>query len=111
MDKMFTASPELPGAGSRHRVLLGVTGGVAAYKSAELARLLQRNNVEVRVAMTEAGTRFVTPVTFQALTGKPVVTQLTSILWWTLATLRRDERVGGFGRLLEEMPSAARATV
>jgi maleate isomerase len=43
-------------------------------------------------------------------TGKPVVTQLTSILWWTLATLRLDERVGGFGRLLEEMPSAARAT-
>ena len=58
------------------RVLLGVTGGVAAYKVAELARLLQRNNVEVRVAMTEAATRFVTPVTFQALTGKPVATDL-----------------------------------
>jgi len=39
-------------------------------------------------------------------TGKPVVTQLTSILWWTLATLRLDERVGGYGRLLDEMPSA-----
>jgi phosphopantothenoylcysteine decarboxylase / phosphopantothenate---cysteine ligase len=59
-----------------HRLLLGVTGGVAAYKVAELARLLQRNNVEVQVAMTEAATRFVTPVTFQALTGKPVVTDL-----------------------------------
>ena len=56
------------------RLLLGVTGGIAAYKVAELARLLQRNNVEVQVAMTEAGTRFVTPATFQALTGKPVVT-------------------------------------
>jgi phosphopantothenoylcysteine decarboxylase/phosphopantothenate--cysteine ligase len=53
------------------RLLLGVTGGVAAYKVAELARLLQRNNVEVQVAMTEAATKFVTPATFQALTGTP----------------------------------------
>ena len=58
------------------RVLLGVTGGIAAYKVAELARLLIRNNVEVQVAMTEAATRFVTPATFQALTGKPVITDL-----------------------------------
>ena len=58
------------------RLLLGVTGGIAAYKAAELARLLQRNNVEVQVAMTDAGTRFVTPATFQALTGKPVITDL-----------------------------------
>ena len=58
------------------RVLLGVTGGIAAYKVAELARLLIRNNVDVQVAMTEAATRFVTPATFQALTGKPVVTDL-----------------------------------
>ena len=62
--------------GLNHRLLLGVTGGIAAYKVAELARLLQRNNVEVQVAMTEAATRFVTPATFQALTGKPVVTDL-----------------------------------
>ncbi len=62
--------------GSSRRVLLGVTGGIAAYKAAELARLLMRNNVEVRVAMTEAATRFVTPATFQALTGQPVVTDL-----------------------------------
>src|SRR3954470_21658314 len=58
------------------RLLLGVTGGVAAYKVAELARLLQRNNVEVQVAMTEAATKFVGPATFQALTGRPVVTDL-----------------------------------
>jgi phosphopantothenoylcysteine decarboxylase / phosphopantothenate---cysteine ligase len=58
------------------RVVLGVTGGIAAYKVAELARLLMRNNVEVQVAMTEAATKFVTPATFQALTGKPVVTDL-----------------------------------
>ena len=60
----------------KRRVLLGVTGGIAAYKVAELARLLIRNNVEVRVAMTEAGTKFVTPATFQALTGHPVATDL-----------------------------------
>ncbi len=60
----------------KRRLLLGVTGGIAAYKVAELARLLQRNNVEVRVAMTDSATRFVTPATFQALTGKPVVTDL-----------------------------------
>lgn len=58
------------------RLLLGVTGGVAAYKVAELARLLQRNNVEVQVAMTDAATKFVTPATFQALTGRHVVTDL-----------------------------------
>ena len=59
----------------KRRILLGVTGGIAAYKAAELARVLQRNNVEVQVAMTDAGTKFVTPATFQALTGKPVVTE------------------------------------
>ena len=58
------------------RVLLGVTGGIAAYKAAELARLLMRNNVEVQVAMTQAAKRFVTPATFQALTGKPVISDL-----------------------------------
>jgi phosphopantothenoylcysteine decarboxylase/phosphopantothenate--cysteine ligase len=58
------------------RIVLGVTGGIAAYKAAELARLLIRNNVEVRVSMTEAATRFVAPATFQALTGQPVVTDL-----------------------------------
>lgn len=62
--------------GLAHRILLGVTGGIAAYKAAELARLLIRNNAEVQVAMTEAATRFVTPATFQALTGKPVITDL-----------------------------------
>jgi phosphopantothenoylcysteine decarboxylase/phosphopantothenate--cysteine ligase len=62
--------------GLNPRLLLGVTGGVAAYKAAELARLLQKNNARVRVAMTEAATHFVGPATFQALTGEPVVTDL-----------------------------------
>ena len=60
----------------RKRLLLGITGGVAAYKAAALARLLVRAGADVRVAMTEAATRFVTPVTLQALTGQTVWTDL-----------------------------------
>ena len=58
------------------RILLGLTGGIAAYKAAELTRLLVRAGADVRVAMTEAATRFVTPLTFQALSGQPVWTDL-----------------------------------
>ena len=58
---------------NRH-ILLGVTGGVAAYKVAQYARELQRRGATVQVAMTEAATRFVGPVTFQALTGRQVYT-------------------------------------
>lgn len=58
------------------RVLLGVTGGVAAYKSAALLRLLIRAGYDVRVVMTEAATRFITPMTLQALSGQPVWTDL-----------------------------------
>ena len=55
-------------------IVLGVTGGIAAYKAAELVRLLVREGAAVQVVMTEAATRFVTPVTFQALSGRPVFT-------------------------------------
>ena len=58
------------------RILLGVTGGIAAYKSAELVRRLQDLGATVKVAMTPAGTEFVTPLTFQALSGHPVHTTL-----------------------------------
>lgn len=58
------------------RVLLGVGGGIAAYKSAELARLLMQRGGEVQAVITEAGQLFVTPLTFAALTGKPVLTDL-----------------------------------
>ena len=54
-------------------IVLGITGGIAAYKAAELARLLVKQGVEVRVAMTEAACHFITPATMQALTGKPVL--------------------------------------
>ena len=58
---------------NQKRIVLGITGGVAAYKAAELARLLVKQGVEVQVAMTEAATHFITPATMQALTGHPVL--------------------------------------
>jgi phosphopantothenoylcysteine decarboxylase/phosphopantothenate--cysteine ligase len=58
------------------RILLGMTGGIAAYKAGELARLLGKAGCDVRVAMTEAATRFITPVTMQTLTGQTVWTDL-----------------------------------
>jgi phosphopantothenoylcysteine decarboxylase/phosphopantothenate--cysteine ligase len=58
------------------RILLGITGGIAAYKAAELTRLLVKAGADVRIAMTEAATRFITPVTLQALSGQPVWTDL-----------------------------------
>ncbi|MES0327697.1 MAG: bifunctional phosphopantothenoylcysteine decarboxylase/phosphopantothenate--cysteine ligase CoaBC, partial [Gammaproteobacteria bacterium] len=57
-------------------ILLGITGGIAAYKSAELTRRLKDAGADVRVAMTQAATEFVTPLTFQALSGNPVHTEL-----------------------------------
>jgi phosphopantothenoylcysteine decarboxylase / phosphopantothenate---cysteine ligase len=57
-------------------IMLGITGGIAAYKSAELVRLLVKAGAQVQVVMTDAATRFVTPLTFQALSGNPVWTEL-----------------------------------
>ncbi|MBI3170967.1 MAG: bifunctional 4'-phosphopantothenoylcysteine decarboxylase/phosphopantothenoylcysteine synthetase, partial [Hydrocarboniphaga effusa] len=54
------------------RVLLGVTGGIAAYKAAELTRRLKESGAEVQVVMTENAQRFVTAQTFQALSGRPI---------------------------------------
>ncbi|HQO27978.1 MAG TPA: bifunctional phosphopantothenoylcysteine decarboxylase/phosphopantothenate--cysteine ligase CoaBC [Accumulibacter sp.] len=56
------------------RIVLGVSGGIAAYKAAELLRLLTKEGATVQVVMSEAATHFVTPVTFQALSGQPVFT-------------------------------------
>jgi len=55
-------------------IVLGITGGIAAYKAAELVRLLVKANIDVQVVMTEAACQFITPVTMQALSGKPVFT-------------------------------------
>ena len=54
------------------KILLGLTGGVAAYKSAELCRLFVKAGADVQVVMTESATRFIAPMTLQALSGKPV---------------------------------------
>ena len=61
---------------TKKRVVLGVTGTIAAYKSAELARLFVQADVDVHVVMTASAQHFITPVTFQALTGNPVITDL-----------------------------------
>lgn len=58
------------------QILLGVTGGIAAYKSAELVRQLRQSGAEVRVVMTAAACEFITPLTLQALSGNPVHTDL-----------------------------------
>lgn len=70
MSQAPTPAGELAG---RH-LLLGVTGGVAAFKACEYARELQRRGATVQVVMTEAATRFIGTATFQALTGRPVFT-------------------------------------
>lgn len=59
-----------------NRILLGITGGVAAYKAAELARLLKQDGVDVQSVMTASACQFIGPATLQALTGKPVFTDM-----------------------------------
>ncbi len=58
------------------RITLGVTGGVAAYKAAELVRRLQQDGFSVQVVMTRGAREFVTPLTFAALSGQKVITDL-----------------------------------
>ena len=58
------------------RVLTGITGGIAAYKSAELVRRLRDAGADVRVVMTQAATEFITPLTMQAVSGNPVHSHL-----------------------------------
>lgn len=61
---------------SNRRILLGVSGGIAAYKSAELIRRLRDHGADVRVVMTRAAQEFITPMTLQALSGNPVHTEM-----------------------------------
>ena len=60
----------------QRKILLGVTGGIAAYKAAEFLRLLQKDGAEVRVVMTPSAQEFVQPLTFQALSGHRVYTDI-----------------------------------
>jgi phosphopantothenoylcysteine decarboxylase/phosphopantothenate--cysteine ligase len=67
-------------------IVLGVTGGIAAYKAAEFVRLLVKAEANVHVVMTRSAQEFVTPLTFQTLSGNPVVTNLFALL--------EDEKIG-----------------
>ena len=62
---------------AHRKIVLGVTGGIAAYKAAELCRLLVKAGAEVRVVMSDSSRQFIAPLTFQALSGRPV----SSSLW------------------------------
>ncbi len=62
------------------KVVLGVTGGIAAYKAAEFVRLLVKEEADIHVVMTENAQKFVTPLTFQTLSGNPVVTDPFALL-------------------------------
>ncbi len=72
----MAATPESLAPLRDRRVLLGVSGGIACYKSAALTSKLAQAGASVRVAMTEAATRFVTPLTFQSLSGNTVITSV-----------------------------------
>lgn len=67
---------KLPGITINKHILLAVSGGIAAYKSAELVRLLRKRGAKVRVVMTRSAMQFVSPLTFQALSGNPVHSEL-----------------------------------
>lgn len=77
-------SPDFSGSGhsvmqqtlAQKRILLGISGGIAAYKSADLVRRLKERGADVRVILTDAAQQFITPLTLQALSGNPVSTSL-----------------------------------
>src|SRR3954447_11648769 len=72
-----TTVASLSGGGlTGRRVVLGITGGIAAYKAAELCRMFVKAGATVRVVMTEAATRFITPLTLQTLSNAPVALDL-----------------------------------
>ena len=61
------------------KVALGVSGGIAAYKAAEIVRLLQDRGIRVQVVMTEGAQQFVRPLTFAALSGEKVITEMFAV--------------------------------
>src|SRR5262249_28081646 len=61
------------------KIILGISGGIAAYKAAEVARLLMQDGHDVQAAMTDAAQQFIQPMTFAALTGRKVLTNLFAI--------------------------------
>ena len=83
------------------RVILGVSGGIAAYKSADLVRRLRDAGAEVQVVMTAAAQQFITPLTMQALSGNPVHTELLN------AEAEETERVVLVLGLVHPLPDVA----
>ncbi len=73
-------------------ILLGVTGSIAAYKAAEVLRLLQKGGQDVHVVMTPSAARFVGPLTFQSLSGHPVISETLDAQGWTAAHLELSEK-------------------
>ena len=82
-----SSDPSVHGNLERYEVIVGVSGGIAAYKTCELVSKLAQSGVGVTVAMTRAARKFVGPVTFQALTGREVLSSL-----WDF-----DDHCGGRG--------------
>ena len=72
------------------KVALGVSGGIAAYKAAEVLRLLQDRDVRVQVIMTQAAQEFVRPLTFAALSGEKVITGSTTRAMASRISTRRS---------------------
>ena len=64
---------------SNKNILLGVTGGIAAYKSAEIIRLFRKEGADVRVVMTESAKEFITPLTLQAVSGNEIHDSLLDV--------------------------------
>ena len=85
------------------RILLGVTGSISAYKACEIARLFIKAGAEVQVVMTPAAERFVSPLTFEALTRRPVLTETTES--WSTELNHID--VGKWAELLLVAPATA----
>ncbi len=88
------------------KVLLGVTGGIAAYKAAELVRALQQRGVDVQVAMTASAEEFVRPLTFAALSGHPVLNSL----WSDTGTSPQQPRTRSQTSPSSTSPSRSRST-
>ncbi|MGB4125269.1 MAG: bifunctional phosphopantothenoylcysteine decarboxylase/phosphopantothenate--cysteine ligase CoaBC [Dethiobacteria bacterium] len=84
--------------------LLGVTGGIAAYKAAELARLFVRDEKEVQVVMTPGATRFITPLTFQTITGRPA---LVDQFWVSEGEKVRHIDLAGAAEVIVVAPATA----
>jgi phosphopantothenoylcysteine decarboxylase/phosphopantothenate--cysteine ligase len=75
LPELFVAEVHMSGLFEK-KILLGVTGGIAAYKAADLVRQLRQHGAQMKVVMTESAQAFIAPLTFQALSGQPVHTQL-----------------------------------